>query len=376
MSETRLDQVYRPSHDEAARQAFVGAFKAHVNGPLEDRLGDALDHDLGPKFERETGASPSTREEATRALSPSPLYQTWGSLVYTSQDFLWESVGDTVDRVRPIFEARAEELAKNGPQYGSLTLNADLQPPEPIASREIHRQPGGYFFETDGTDLTSPLLYFASIELYRTAKGLGTGAATGEPAMAPYLLKLLGDRFPDIAPKRILDLGCGVGTETIALKQRFPDAEVHGLDLSGPFMRFGHLWAEEKGVELHFRQGDARDTGYPDGHFDLIFSHILFHETGHEVLPAIMAEARRLLAPGGVFFNADVAYQPDRIPPVKQATNGWQVDYNGEPFWNGFADTDVKAQLTKAGFTEGGVFADYAPLGAGFYYLFGAQAAA
>jgi len=74
-----------------------------------------------------------------------------------------------------------------------------------------------------------------------------------------------------------------------------------------------------------------------------------------------------------VFLNADVPYQPARLSIPKQVTNDWQVRNNGEPFWTGFADTDVSALLRAAGFTDNNIVADYEPLGAGHYYFFGGR---
>lgn len=373
MASNTVADIYRPNHDEASRQEFTGVLKGLVNGQVEALLADKFTAEYVPSFTETRGAAPADRADAVAAFKDQGLYQLWGSLVYTSQDLLWETVGETIDRQRAHFEARANAVAGKTNTAGSLTLNPDLALPEPIASREIHRQPGGYFYEADDTDLTAGLLYFSSVELYRTAKGLSSGTDTGEPGMGRFMVRAYQDRFPDRKPKRILDLGCAIGTETVALHEAYPDAEIYGLDLSGPFVRFAHVWAEDQGIPIHYRQADARDTGFDDGFFDLVVSHILFHETGPDILPGIMAEAKRLLAPGGVFINGDVPYQPDQIPLHRQALNGWQVDYNGEPFWNGFADTDVPAALAQAGFTQASVFADYVPLGRGNYYLFGAQ---
>ncbi len=174
----------------------------------------------------------------------------------------------------------------------------------------------------------------------------------------------------------MLDMGCGPGVETVAYKRAFPDAEVWGVDLSAPFLRFGHIWAEDQGLAINFRQASAADTGFEDGTFDLIMSHILFHETWHDVLPAIMAEAHRLLRPGGVFLNGDTPYQPQRLSVQKQVTNHWQVVNNGEPFWTGYADTDIRRALIDGGFAEDQVFNDYDPLGQGVYYVFGGRKAA
>ena len=52
--------------------------------------------------------NPITGDDVIPAFEKEYLYQSWGSMVYTSQDLLWETVGDTVDRLRPAFEARAQ----------------------------------------------------------------------------------------------------------------------------------------------------------------------------------------------------------------------------------------------------------------------------
>lgn len=370
MTNIEIDALYKPSFAENSRQSFVAALKGYVNGPMEGQLAALYKNELAPDFEKKAGRLPSDVKEATEIFEQTNLYPLWGSMVYTSQDLLWETVGLSVDRLRPIYEGLAEK-SKSGDALGSIELNANLKLPDPISSTEIHRQPGGYFYEADRQDLTSALQYFASIELYRKAKGLSSGAKTGEPGMTRFMVSALKDKFPDLKPKRILDLGCAVGTETIGLKEAFPDAEIHGLDISRPFLRFAHLWAEEKKVPVHYRQADARDTQYPEGHFDLIVSHILFHETWEDILPQIMVEANRILAKGGVFFNADVPYQPHRMPMTKQVTNSWQIKNNGEPFWGGFVNTDVKTALSKGGFEADNIFDYYVPLGQGDYYFFG-----
>lgn len=371
MTDLSLRQLYRPTHDENARHRFVGALKGYANGALEASLDTLYTRQIEPDFRAREGRAPADREEATPLFESEPLYQLWGSMVYASQDFMWQSVGETCRRILPAFEARA--ACTSGQAGGTLTLSPSLPLPEPIASTHIHRQPGGYFASHDTHALLTGLLYFGTVELYRAAKGLSANAPVGEPGMARYILSVIGKHYPDLKPRRILDLGCGPGTETVGLKQAFPDAEVHGLDLSAPFMRFAHAWAEDLGLPLHFRQADARDTGYPDGHFDLIVSHILCHETWHGVLPAIFAEAHRLLAPGGLLLNADVPYQPARLSVARQVTNHWQVRNNGEPFWTGFADTEVPALLASAGFGEDEIHASYEPLGAGAYYFFGGR---
>ena len=372
MAEMHIDTLYKTSFEESSRQSFVAALKGFVNGPMEHQLESLYSNSIEPDFQSRHGRVPRNCDEATQLFEITELYQLWASMVYTSQDLLWETVGHSVDRLRPVFELRAQDKSSDV-TLGTLQLNPELEIPSPIVTTEIHRQPGGYFFQSTPKDLTSPLQYFASIELYRKAKGLSSGAKTGEPGMTRFMMGALKKKFSNLQPKRILDLGCAVGTETVGLKEVFPDAEIHGVDLSAPFLRFAHLWAEDKNVSVKYRQADARETGYPDNHFDLIVSHILFHETWDDIMPDIMAEAQRILAPGGVFFNADVPYQPARLPMTKQVTNAWQVENNGEPFWSGFVNSDVSENLCASGFEPDKIFTIYEPLGQGEYFLFGAQ---
>ena len=316
MSKSTLKEVYRPSHDEAARHAFVGALKGFVNGPLERRLARRYEDHLSPAFVEKHGHVPENRVEGAEAFAGDHLFQLWESSVFTSQDLMWETVDQTCTRVLPEFEARRQSLAADK-ALGRLEITEDFVPPDPIRHIEIHRQPGGYFGQPDDTSLRLGMNYLGTGELYRAAKGMSEGGEVGDPGMGNYVLGALRRRFPDINPTSVLDLGCGAGVQTIAHKRAFPDAEVWGVDLSAPFLRFAHVWAEDQGISINYRQADARHTGFADGQFDLILSHVLFHETWYDILPGIMQEAHRLLAPGGVFLNADTPYQPHRLSMPK-----------------------------------------------------------
>lgn len=94
-------------------------------------------------------------------------------------------------------------------------------------------------------------------------------------------------------PRRIADLGCGTGSGTQALQQRWPDAEkIIGVDGSGEMLDKAR--AEEPSIE--WMQGDLNDWR-PDAPFDVVFSNAALHWlTDHASLfPRLLAS----VAPGG-----------------------------------------------------------------------------
>ena len=104
---------------------------------------------------------------------------------------------------------------------------------------------------------------------------------------------------------RVLDLGTGIGQVATAMKERFPNAEVHGIDVAPPMLRYAHMRAADIGIDVNFSQQLAEHLRYPDGHFDVVVSYILFHEVTARTTPKIFAEAARVLRPGGVFYVID-----------------------------------------------------------------------
>lgn len=158
------------------------------------------------------------------------------------------------------------------------------------------------------------------------------------------------------APRRILDIGCGVGHATLPWVEAFPDAEVHGIDVGAALLRYGHARAESLGRAVHFHQMNAERTGFPDGHFDLIVSHIVLHETSTRALPAIFAECHRLLAPGGAMLHVDQPKFDD--DPWATFLQENETHYNNEPFWRAFRRVDQRALAVTAGFADAAITED------------------
>ena len=98
---------------------------------------------------------------------------------------------------------------------------------------------------------------------------------------------------PDMAPREIWDLGCGMGEQAALLAERFVHARVRGLDSSPEMLRRARALSEQ----VEWIEGDIERFA-PDAPADLIFSNAALHWVGdHKTLVPRLAAA---LAPSGV----------------------------------------------------------------------------
>jgi ubiquinone/menaquinone biosynthesis C-methylase UbiE len=167
--------------------------------------------------------------------------------------------------------------------------------------------------------------------------------------MGASLAAWIRQQYPDFRPRRILDLGCAVGHSTVPYVRAFPRAEVHAIDVAAPMLRYAHARAEDLGARIHFSQQNAERTGFRAGHFDLVVSHILLHETSEQALHAIVRECHRLLAPGGLMLHAETP--PYRgMDPFDAFMLDWDTRNNNEPFWARSHEIDLSALSAHGGF--------------------------
>jgi ubiquinone/menaquinone biosynthesis C-methylase UbiE len=158
-------------------------------------------------------------------------------------------------------------------------------------------------------------------------------------------------------------MGCTSGHQTLPFCDAFPQAEVHALDVAAPMLRYAHARAELLGKAVHWHQQDATRTKFPDGHFDLVVSNIMLHETSAAAVPRVFAECFRLLAPGGVMAHIDI---PDynRYPDLLfQVTVDADHFHNNEPFWGALHDLDLAGLAKSCGFDPATVQKTIAPMG-------------
>ncbi len=152
-----------------------------------------------------------------------------------------------------------------------------------------------------------------------------------------------------VSVARVIDAGCAIGGSTRALKKAFPDAEVLGVDVCGPAVQLAHLRARERGDRVTFAQRAAEDLREPAGSADLVASHWLYHEMPVAAIRAALAEAFRVLRPGGLFLAFDMYLVPGGN--VGTWLHQGYSKRNNEPFAAGFSQMDLEADLAGIGFT-------------------------
>lgn len=104
----------------------------------------------------------------------------------------------------------------------------------------------------------------------------------------------------DCAPGRVLDVGSGSGDTLLALADRFPAAELVGVDLCPTLLNISRRQAAERGLEgrVQFQEASALALPFGDASFDAVFSQDTLHMVDNPV--RMLDKCARVLRPGGV----------------------------------------------------------------------------
>jgi len=152
----------------------------------------------------------------------------------------------------------------------------------------------------------------------------------------------------DITPQKILDLGCGVGMSTFALQKIYPQAKVTGVDLSPYFLAVAQYKTQQEQQNVSWIHAPAENTGLPDNSFDLVSACLMFHELPTDAAQAIIAEAYRLLRPGGYLGIMDM--NPNSATFVKMPPYILTLLKSTEPYLDRYFALDMESTFVDAGF--------------------------
>jgi 2-polyprenyl-3-methyl-5-hydroxy-6-metoxy-1,4-benzoquinol methylase len=336
----------RPSVDELGRESFLASMREFLVTELYNGNEVAYRKRQVPEFTAQHGRAPETYIEVRAVMEQDPFFRAFSLLNRATQELLWDTVGESVERQLPALRAAAASITPAG---GTLTLDADLPLPDYYNKVDVHVMPGSFHKELGPDDLYTGAVYDRGVYLYAYGGLGGTNDGLGLATLG-----CVQRRFPDLKPKRILDMGCGAGMSTLPFAQAYPDAEIFAIDLAAPMLRYAHGRAESLGAKIHFSQANAAETKFEAGSFDLIVSTIMLHEMPQKISRQVIAECHRLLIQGGVMVHNDMVGWP--TDPFQEFMAEWNAHHNNEVFERGSGTLDFRTACVAAGFPAETVF--------------------
>jgi arsenite methyltransferase len=145
----------------------------------------------------------------------------------------------------------------------------------------------------------------------------------------------------------VLDLGSGGGIDVLLSARRVgPAGKAYGLDMTDEMLALARDNQQKAGVaNVEFLKGEIEQIPLPDGSVDVIISNCVINLSSDK--DRVLAEAFRVLKPGGRFAVSDVVSQRDVPPSIRQSLEHWIGCIAGALDVN-----DYRAKLERAGFED------------------------
>lgn len=116
--------------------------------------------------------------------------------------------------------------------------------------------------------------------------------------------------------ERVLDVGCGTGSLTLAASARAgATGEVYGIDAAPEMIEVAAQKAAKARAKIDFRVALIERLPFPDGYFDVVLSSLMLHHLPDDLKREGFAEIYRVLKPGGRLFAVD--FEPPTNPVVR-----------------------------------------------------------
>jgi SAM-dependent methyltransferase len=101
--------------------------------------------------------------------------------------------------------------------------------------------------------------------------------------------------FDGYRGKKVLDVGCGAGTDLARFARG--GADVTGVDVSASAIALAKANFAQQGLTGDLREADGEHLPFPDNAFDVVYAHGVVQYTAND--RALVGECRRVLKPGG-----------------------------------------------------------------------------
>jgi arsenite methyltransferase len=180
----------------------------------------------------------------------------------------------------------------------------------------------------------------------------------GEPALKAAVEASLGCGVPTAVAdlhegETVLDLGSGAGADVLISARRVgASGKAIGLDMTDEMLELARANAREAGVgNVEFVKGYIEDIPLGDGSVDVVISNCVINLAADK--RKVLAEAARVLRPGGRFAVSDVIADPDMDEATRADMQQWTGCIAGaltrEEFEQALADaglSDIEVQTT------------------------------
>ncbi len=169
-----------------------------------------------------------------------------------------------------------------------------------------------------------------------------------EPAVSASLGCGVPTAVADLRPgETVLDLGSGAGADVLISARRVgPTGRAIGLDMTLEMVELVRTNARRAGVDnAEFLEGYLEEIPLEDGSVDVVISNCVINLAADK--RAVLAEATRVLRPGGRFAISDVVADPDLDDATRQDMALWTGCVAGA-----LTESEYREALEAAGLVE------------------------
>jgi arsenite methyltransferase len=174
----------------------------------------------------------------------------------------------------------------------------------------------------------------------------------GDPALKAAVDASLGCGVPTAVAdlhegETVLDLGSGAGADVLISARRVgPSGSAIGLDMTDEMLELARANAREAGVDnVDFVKGYIEDIPLADATVDVVISNCVINLSADK--RKVLAEAARVLRPGGRFAVSDVIADPDMDQATRADMEQWTGCVAGA-----LTRGEFEAVLAEAGLVE------------------------
>jgi len=148
----------------------------------------------------------------------------------------------------------------------------------------------------------------------------------------------------------VLDLGSGGGIDVLLSARRVgPTGKAYGLDMTDEMLALARRNQEAAGVgNVEFLRGDIEHIPLPDASVDVIISNCVINLSADKSV--VLAEAFRVLRPGGRFAVSDVVIRGELPSVVRRSMELWVGCIAGA-----LGDDEFLRLLAAAGFVNASI---------------------